>query len=121
MWIQKRLHCTNDLLYFTEKLKFMLDKKEYVATILVNLSKAFNTINYKLLVAKLNTYGFSKEMIFRHLNNRTQRVKINKTFSSLRELLSAVPHGSVLGPILFNKYLNSSFLFLNEIDVCNFN
>ena len=93
----------------------MKKKKEYVGAILMDLSNAFNTINYELLVAKLNTYGFSKEMIFRHLNNRTQRVKINKAFSSLRELLYAVPHGSVLGPILFNKYLNYSFLFLNEI------
>ena len=52
--------------------------------------------------------------------NRTQRVKINKTFSSWRELLCGVAHGSVLGPILFNMYLNDLFLFLNEIDVCNF-
>ena len=99
----------------------MKKKKEYVGAILMDLSKTFNTINYELLVAKLNTYGFSKEMIFRHLNNRTQGVKINKTFSSLRELLYAVPYGSVLGPVLFNKYSNCSFLFLNEIDVCNFN
>ena len=108
------------LLYFIEKLKFMLDKKEYVGTILMNLSKAFNTINYELLVAKLNTYGFSKEMIFRYLNNRTQRVKINKTFSSLRKLLYGVLHGSVLGSNLFNIYLNYLFLFLNEIDGCTF-
>ena len=86
----------------------------------MDLSKAFSTINYELLVAKLNTYGFSKEMIFRYLNNRTQRVKINKTFSSLIEFLYGVLHGSVLGPNLFNIYLNYLFLFLNEIEVCNF-
>ena len=89
------------LLYFIEKLKFMLDKKEDVGAILMNLSKAFNIIIYELLVAKLNTYGFSKEIIFRYLNNRTQRVKINKNFSSLRELIYGVLHGSVLGPNLF--------------------
>ena len=45
---------------------------------------------------------------------------INKTFSSWRELLYGVAHGSVLGPVLFNIYLNNLFLFFNEIDVCNF-
>ena len=59
------------LLYFTEKLKFMLDKKEHVGAILMDVSKAFNTINYEFLVAKLNTYEFSKEVIVRYLNNRT--------------------------------------------------
>ena len=54
-------------------------------------------------------------MIFRYLIEH--KVKINKT---LRELLYGVLHGSVLGPNLFNKYLNYLFLFLNEIDVCNF-
>ena len=101
----------------------MLDKKEYIGTSLMDLSKASNTNNYELLVAKLNTYGFSKEtlkLIFRYLNNRTQRVKINKTFSSWRELLYGVPHGSVLGLILSNIYLNYLFLFLNEIDAYNF-
>ena len=58
--------------------------------------------------------------ISRYLNNRMQRVKINKNFSWLRELLYGVLHGSVLGPNLFNIYLNYLFLFLNEIDVCNF-
>ena len=55
-----------------------------------------------------------------YLNNRTQRIKINKTFNSLRELLYGVLHGSVLGPNLFHIYLNYLSLFLNEIDVCNF-
>ena len=47
----------------------------------MDLSKAFDTMNYELLVANLNPYGFSKEtlkFIFSYLNNRKQRVKINK-------------------------------------------
>ena len=110
------------LLYFVKKWKFMLDKKRYVGAILTEFTKAFNTINYDLLVAKLNAYGLVKEAlkwIFSYLNNRAQRVKINKTLSPRRELLCGVPHGSLLGPILFNIYLND-FFFFNEIDVSNF-
>ena len=59
-------------------------------------------------------------MILRYLNNRMQRVKINKAFSWWRELLYGVSNGSALAPILFNIYLSYLFLFLNEIDVCNF-
>ena len=106
------------LFYFIEKLKFMFDKKEYVGAILIDLSKAFNTVNYELFLAKLNTYGFSKEMVFRYLNNRAQRE--NKTFSLLTELLYGVLHKFVLGSNHFNIYLNYLFLFLNETDVCNF-
>ena len=40
---------------------YMLDKKEYLAAMLMDLSKAFDTTNYKLLAAKLNVYGFNKE------------------------------------------------------------
>ena len=79
----------------------------FLGAILMDLSKAFDTINHEFLVAKRNAYGFSKEkirLIFSYLNNRKQRVKINKTLSSWRELLYGVPYGSVLGPI-FLKYI----------------
>ena len=59
--VQKRLHYTKGFDLFIEKWKFILDNKEYVDAILMDLSKAFDAINYKLLVAKLNTYGFGKE------------------------------------------------------------
>ena len=72
----------------------------------MNLSKAFDTINNEFLVAKLNAYGFSEEkiwLIFSYLNNRKQRVKINKTFSLWRELLYGVTYinRSVLELVFF--------------------
>ena len=50
------------LLYFMKKWNFIcLIKKEYLGAMLMDLSKAFDTTNYKLLAAKLNVYGFNKE------------------------------------------------------------
>ena len=55
-----------------------------------------------------------------YLPNRKQRVKINNSFSSWTDLIQGVPKGSVLGPLLFNIYLNDLFFTLKNIDVCNF-
>ena len=77
-----------------EKWKTMLDSKGYAGAILMDLSKAFDTINYELLVAKLHAYGLSREalqLILSYLKNRKQRVKVNTTFSSWVDLICGVP------------------------------
>ena len=88
----------------------------------MDLSKAFDTLNYELLIVKLHAYGFGKEslmLISSYLSNRWQRTKINTSFSSWTELLQGVPQGWVLGPSLFNIYLNDLFFFL-DCNVFNF-
>ena len=111
------------LISMLEKWRNILDNKGYSGAILMDLSKAFDTITHELLLAKLHAYGFSEQALLilsSYLSNRKQRVKINNTFSSWTDLIQGVPQGSVHRPLLFNIYLNDLFFSLKNINVCNF-
>ena len=78
----------------------------------MDLSKAFDTLNHDLLLAKLKSCGFSKQALSfmcSYLKNRRQRVQINNTFSSLKEVIAGVLQGSIDEPLFFNLFIDDYF------------
>ena len=77
----------------------------------MDLSKAFDTINHDLLLAKLNEKEVLSFMCS-YVKNRRQSVQINNKISSLIEAIAGVLQGSIDGPLLFNLFINDLFLFI---------
>ena len=111
------------LLSLIERWKQILDEKEFGGAVLMDLSKAFDTLNVELLIAKLSAYLFNNEyfkLIQSCLTNRWQRTNINKNLSRWTESLQSLSQGSVLDLLLFNIFLDDSFFLVNYTEVCNF-
>ena len=106
----RSLHSTElAALELTDRINENLDKGELPIAIYLDLSKAFDTLDHDILLAKLHYYGLSGislDWFTSYLCDRHQYVDFDGTDSEMRSIHTGVPQGSILGPLLFLIYMN---------------
>ena len=91
------------------------DSSKAFGALLTDLSKAFDILSHDLLIAKLHACGLDLALLNilqDYLINGKQRTKVDSFYSSWEKILSGVPQSSILGPLLFSKFMCDMFLIL---------
>ena len=94
-----------------------LDNSRLVEPILMDLSKAYDCLIHDLIITKFEASGLRKSslsLLLGYLTSRKQRVKISSSCSLWNEIKIGIPRRSILGPRLFNVFVNDIFMFIEK-------
>ena len=109
--------------FITNTIINKLDKSDPIAITFLDLAKAFDTVDHKLLLKKLYNYGIrgnAHQLISSYLSGRFQKVRVNGVYSESLGVSMGIPQGTILGPLLFILYVNDLLTGMPEGEIVSF-
>lgn len=120
---RKKKSTADAISYLTKNIYNALDASQNVLAVFLDLSKAFDTVNHRLLLNVLEekgVRGIANNLFQSYLSERQQIVQINEICSQPRKIKCGVPQGTVLGPILFILYIDTVFSLDLQSEIISF-